>query len=330
MKNIFDKTMLGNLPTKNRIVMSATGHLLMSDDGTFSEKYFKIYENLAKGGVGTIIVELADMIQNINNPHLVSQHKRITEMIHKENASAILQIGLVNYCDDSYPYPIAPSDLTSAQIKRIIQLFTETSVRAKESGFDGIQIHAGHGLFLNQFLSPEFNHRTDDYGGSLEKRSKILVEIIRQIKRNILDFHVSIKLNFNDFSLLGLLPKDSIEISKFLVAVGLDSIEVTANNTSQPGIMAGKNEGYFYEYGKELASQVDIPVIVVGGYRSVEHMNRLLNDSNIEFFSLSRPLIREPDLVKRWQSGDLSPAKCVSCNACYRTGNSRCIFRLKQ
>ncbi len=330
MKNIFDTAKLGSLPAKNRIVMSATGHLLMSEDGIFSEEYFKIYEALAKGGVGTIIVELADMLQNINNPHLIPQHKRITDLIHTENANAILQIGLVDYHENSHPYPIAPSDLTSTQIDKIVCLFVDTSIRAKESGFDGVQIHAGHGLFLNQFISPEFNHRTDAYGGSQENKTRILIEMIQAIKKAAPDLHLSIKLNFHDFSPAGLQPQDSIEIAKLLAAAGLDSIEVTANNTSQPGIKAGINEGYFYKYGKALAEQIEIPVIVVGGYRSVEHMNKLLNDSKIEFFSLSRPFIREPDLVNRWQSGDLSPAKCVSCNACYRTGNSRCIFRLKE
>ncbi len=328
MKSIFDHAMLGALPAKNRLVLSATGHLYQSEDGIFQEAFYGVYEQLAKGGVGTIIVELADMVKNRNNDALIPQYRRLTDMIHGEQVNTLLQIGLVDFYDDGDPYPTDPTDMTAEQIRKTVALFAETAARAKAGGFDGVQIHAGHFLFLSQFISPALNERTDEYGGNAENRSRILLDILQAIRKTAPGLHVSIKLNFHDFTRGGLQPQDSIQIAKWLTDAGIDSIEVTANGSSRPGIKAGINEGYFYEYGKALAEQVNVPVILVGGHRSAAHMDKLLNDSHIAFFSLCRPLIREPDLVNRWQSGDLSPAKCVSCNGCYRTGHGQCVFNL--
>ncbi len=331
LKSAFDNVMLGNLPAKNRLAMSATSHFyMMSMTGTFEQQYFDMYEELAKGGVGTIFVEIAEMIKNIDNPSLIAQHRRLTNMIHDESVNAILQIGLTDYYENNEYNTIEPTEMTTGQIEKLIDLFRETAVRAEKSGFDGVQIHAGHFLFLSRFISPVHNHRKDQYGGTLENRSRILIDILKEIKESAPTLHTSIKLNFNDMTNGGLHPEDGIQIAKMLVEAGIDSIEVTANMPSRTGIKAGENESYFYEYGKTLAEQVNVPVILVGGNRSVDNMNKLLNDSNIEFFSLSRPLIREPDLINRWQIGDITPAACVSCNRCYRTENSRCIFNLRK
>ena len=111
-----------------------------------------------------------------------------------------------------------------------------------------------------------------------------------------------------------------------LEAGGIDSIEVSGNGTSVGGIKAGVNEGYFADFAARLADEVNVPIICVGGWRSREVMEKFLNQSNVELLSLSRPLVREPDLPKKFLSGESSVAKCVSCNACYRTPAHRCIF----
>ncbi|MBO6169010.1 MAG: hypothetical protein J6O51_03470 [Bacteroidales bacterium] len=95
------------------------------------------------------------------------------------------------------------------------------------------------------------------------------------------------------------------------------------------GIKAGKNEAYFREYAEALKQVVDTPVILVGGHRSIEAMNKLINETGIEYLSMSRPLIREPHLIKRWIEGDTRPALCVSCNSCYRTPGHACVFKLR-
>ena len=134
------------------------------------------------------------------------------------------------------------------------------------------------------------------------------------------------KINCSDFMLGGLTPSDSLFICKQCVSLGLDSIEVSGAGTSVPRIKPGVNEAYFQDFALALAEEVNIPVILVGGHRSAEHMEAVLNKGKIEFLSLSRPLIREPDLPNRWRSGDNAPAKCVSCNMCYRTPSHQCVF----
>ena len=108
-------------------------------------------------------------------------------------------------------------------------------------------------------------------------------------------------------------------------AAGIDSIEVSGKGTSVRGVKAGVNEGYFADFAAQLADEVKIPVICVGGWRSREVMDRILNQTKIELLSLSRPLIREPDLPKKFLSG-VKNSKCISCNACYSTPAHRCIF----
>ena len=136
------------------------------------------------------------------------------------------------------------------------------------------------------------------------------------------------KINSSDFTFGGLDENGSMRIC-LACAPYLDSIEVSGNGTSVGGIRPGVNEAYFKRFAHFLAEKVDIPVILVGGHRSVDNMNNVLNEGKIEYLSLSRPLIREPDLIERWQNGECSPAKCVSCNMCYRTPAHKCIFRLR-
>ena len=143
-------------------------------------------------------------------------------------------------------------------------------------------------------------------------------------------FSIIVKINACDFTPGGLEPEGFLATCKMLSEAGIDAIEVSANGTSVPGIRPGRNEGYFREYAEALKAEVATPVILVGGHRSVEAMNALLNETGIEYLSMSRPLIREPHLVKRWQEGDLRPALCVSCNSCYRTPGHACIFRLRE
>ena len=124
----------------------------------------------------------------------------------------------------------------------------------------------------------------------------------------------------------GLTPEECFFTCRHCANEGIGSIEISGNGTSVPGIVPGVNEAYFKSFALAFADEVDVPFILVGGHRSIENMENVLNEGKIGFLSLSRPLIREPDLPNRWQSGDLTPAKCVSCNRCYNTPGHRCCF----
>ena len=143
-------------------------------------------------------------------------------------------------------------------------------------------------------------------------------------------FCITMKINSSDEYPGGITEDDFLVTSRLMAEVGIDAIEVSANGTSRTGIRAGVNEGSFLEAAAHLAREVEVPVVLVGGLRSVEFIGQVLNNTKVEYISLSRPLIREPNLINRWQQGDTAPSKCVSCNGCYRTEGHQCVFNIKQ
>lgn len=332
MKRLFDSVKLGNLHIKNRIVRSATWENLAENDGSIGEDTYEIYRELAKGGVGTIITGFTSVsaddfyfggMMRLSDNKLIPQYKKLVKIIHAEDCAAISQLALgafyKNYVE------IGENELSTAEVENIIKMFVDAAIRAEICGFDGVQIHAAHFFFLSRFISSKINHRTDKFGGSTENRAQILLEILRGIKKSAPKLHVTIKINSSDFVYGGLEENESLKICKMLEAAGIDSIEVSGNGTSVRGIKAGVNEGYFADFAAKLAEEVKIPVICVGGWRSLEVMERILNETKIELLSLSRPLICEPDLPKKFLSG-VKNSKCVSCNACYSTPAHRCRF----
>lgn len=329
-KKIFEPVKFGNLDLKNRLIRSATWEGLADVNGHMPEKLYQIYEELAKGGVGAIITGFTSVADDdhyfggmarLSNDSLISEHKKLTELCHAKSCPVIAQIALGEYAGG-----VEPDEMRVDDIHKVIDFFVDAAVRAENAGYDGVQIHAAHGFFLSRFISPAFNHRTDVYGGSPENRGRIIVDIMKGIRTKAPSLHITMKINSSDFMREGLMPDESLSICKLYADEGIDSIEVSGNGTSVAGIKPGVNEAYFKEFALSLAEVTDVPVILVGGHRSFESMEKVLNEGRIDFLSLSRPLIREPDLPNRWKSGDKIPAQCVSCNMCYRTPGHECIF----
>jgi 2,4-dienoyl-CoA reductase-like NADH-dependent reductase (Old Yellow Enzyme family) len=336
MKTIYDQLELGKLILGNRLIRSATWEAMALPDGGPSGEQVRLYEELASGGIGAIITGFTsvdeedyyfDGMARISNDGLIQRWAPVAEASHKYDIPIIMQLAMGEFVRNGQT--LEADDLTADHIQEVIKLFGDAAGRAKNAGFDGVQIHAAHNFYLSRFISPAYNHRTDEYGGNTIGRAKILKDILADMRKKAPGIHITMKINCSDFMPGGLLPEESLEIVKYMADAGLESVEVSANGTSVSGIRAGVNEGYFFDFGKELADQVDIPVILVGGHRSIEHMEEILNNSKIKFLSLSRPLIREPELPKRWKRGDRTPARCVSCNACYRTPGHKCIFVLR-
>lgn len=333
MKNIFDAVEIGNLRLKNRLVRSATWEGLGADDGSIGEDTCEIYRELAKGGVGAIITGFTSVdaddfyfggMMRLCDDNLIPQYKKLVEVIHAENCAAISQFALGAFYRGGVE--VDENSMTTAEVRAVIKNFVDAAVRAQRCGFDGVQIHAAHFFFLSRFISPRINHRTDEFGGSTERRAKILLDILRGIKKSAPKLHVTTKINCDDFTVGGLDFAESLTVCKLLADAGIDSIEVSGNGTSIRGIRAGVNEGYFADFAAKLAAQVNVPIICVGGWRSRDVMEKILSDTKIELLSLSRPLIREPDLPKKFFAGVSNVSKCVSCNACYQTPAHRCIF----
>lgn len=338
MKKIFESIELKNMTLKNRLIRSATWEGIANPDGSITEEAYEIYEELAKGGIGAIITGFTsvalhdyyfDGMMRLCDDALIPQYKKLVEVIHTEKCPVIAQLALgAYYREENGGYrQVEPDDMTEWEIQLVIRQFIDAAVRTKKAGFDGVQIHAAHFFFLSRFISPAVNHREDQYGGSTEKRARILLEIMDGIRKEAEGLHITVKINSSDFTFGGLKESESLAICKLLDEAGIDSIEVSGNGTSVSGIKPHVNEGYFVPFAARVADEVSCPVIVVGGFRSLDTMEDVLNRTNIEMISLSRPLLREPDLPSKMKADSSVISKCVSCNACYSSPSHKCIFR---
>lgn len=216
-----------------------------------------------------------------------------------------------------------PTPMSVEEIETAIDGHVRASKIAMQTGFDGIQVHAGHGYLISQFLSPLSNNRMDEWGGSLENRARILVEIVRRIRKQCgKKFIVSAKLNSADFQTGGFSEDDSAQVAKMLSDEGLDLIEVSGGNYEQPRMINfdrkdplsnGKNqrestrkrEAYFLEFVPKLRAAVDIPVMVTGGFRSVASMEAAISEDNVDLIGLGRPLVLDPDGAKKILTGEV-------------------------
>lgn len=359
MKNLFDNTTLSTMNLKNRFFRSATWEAMADDKGHMTDKLYNVYENLAKGGVGTIITGYAFVTEDeqpnpgmmgIYNDSFIEEYKNFTDKIHKLNTNIILQIAYGGSQTDfnvgervilgpsavpHYVYDVTPKEATKEDIKDLVESFADASVRAKESGFDGVQFHAAHGYIYSQFLSPHYNKRTDEYGGNIENRARIIFETLEAVRGKVgIDFPVLVKINCSDFIEDGFSFEDCKYVCKRLEELGIDAIEISGvvgakaedRTVKEKRLKYLENESYFRRYAAEIAEEVNVPIILVGGNRSLSLMEDILNNSKIQYASLSRPFLREPDLINRWAVEDNSKAKCISCGKCRDIQGNSCIF----
>jgi 2,4-dienoyl-CoA reductase-like NADH-dependent reductase (Old Yellow Enzyme family) len=229
---------------------------------------------------------------------------------------------------DTGYYSGPPSEMTPADIEEVVAAFGASARRAQQWGFDAVQIHAAHGYLVNQFLSPNTNRRADAYGGSIENRSRFLLEAYRSVRTAVgPGFPVLVKLNGSDFLPDGLSIEDALFAATALDREGIDAIEVSGgtpasgeNTPVRKKIDTREQEAYHLPLAKRIKDAVRCPVMVVGGFRSYEATRAAVEQDGMDYVSLARPFVREPGLVRRWQDGNTSRARCISCNGCYRPG----------
>ncbi len=349
---------INGIEIKSRFIRSATAERLFDEEGFPEDGLKEFYCQLARGEVGAIITghtfieplgKASPKQLAIHKDDFIPPLKKITEAVHKYGTRIFLQLSHAGRQTKSKylegKTPVAPSpveentthtiprELEEEEIYRIIENFKKAALRAREAGFDGIQLHVAHGYLLSQFISPYTNRRTDKWGGSTENRLRILVEIIKPIKESIGDnFAVFVKLNMEDFVEDGFKFEESSLIAKELQKAGIDAIE-TSGGIWESGqfiirkdILSKDKEAYFLDYAKQLRKSIDIPIILVGGIRSKEIMEEVL-DAGIDFISMSRPFIREPDIANKILKGVSVKSECISCNGCLnpRIGPIRCV-----
>lgn len=358
MKSLFDKTELAGMRLKNRFIRSATYEGFADEKGHMTEKLFQVYEDLAKGGVGTIITGLTfvrDQEQvypgqmGIYDDSFIDEYRKLAEMVHRYDARIIVQLASnsaqvspdgANSGKAAWgPSAVAdlafkntPKEMTKEEISAVQAAFADGAARAKQAGFDGVQMHVAHGYLLSKFLTPYYNRRTDEYGGNIENRARMVLETYKAIRAKVgPDYPVLIKINSEDFIEQGMTFADCKYVCRKLADLGISAVEISGGTfATQPGkgvirAVTPETESYFKPYAAEIAQEIKAPVILVGGNRDVEKLNEVVNQTAIEYISLCRPLIRESDLINRWQK-DTAPAKCTSCNKCFRSNGVVCIF----
>ena len=355
MKRLFDKTKLGSIHMKNRFVRSATWDKMADEKGYVTEDLMHRYKELASGGVGLILSGITmvteekpyENVMSLEDDSYIEGYKKLTDMVHSYGSKIVAQLA---YGGSQGTYTenkeilgpsavpeigtgVTPKEMTREDVQMLIKAFGDAAARSKKAGFDGVQLHASHGYLLSQFLTPYHNRRKDEYGGSIENRARIIFEIYEEIRERAgKDYPVLIKINSSDYIEDGLTFEDSRYVTRELSKMGIDAIEITGGivhaelGPQRNKIHTSDKESYHRVHATRVAEEVDVPVILVVGNKSLEVMGELLNTTKIEYFSLSRPLLREADLINRWKEGDGAKAKCISCNQCYHEDGNTCIF----
>lgn len=346
---LFEPFNLAGIELKNRIVRSATYEKRADVDGFVTDSLIELYKELAKGGVGLIITgnalvhvsgrSVPQMIC-IHNDYYINKLKRLTDAVHRLDSKIVIQ--LVHGGRQCFPtllggqQPIAPSEvydpstkitpreMTNEEIWEIIEAFGDAARRAMYAGFDGVQIHGAHGYLVSEFLSPHTNRRDDYWGGDEERRFHFLEEVYKAIRKEVgKNYPVLIKLNADDFVDGGIKPEESVRIAKRLEEMGIDAIEVSGGmyesgiKTAQLNILREEQEAYFRDSSRLFKYNLNVPIILVGGIRSKSVAEEILSKGDADLISISRPLIREPDLPNKFKEGK-EKADCISCNGCMR------------
>jgi len=358
----FSPIAINGLEMENRFMRSATHDGSADDSGATTPTSIGIYDRLGKGRIGLIVSGYAFV--SVHGQAFAGQYGAHTDemipglanmarAVHACDGRIALQLVHAGfnspYLKANGLWCLAPSkvdgsdsphrELTPGEIEDIVRDFGSAAARAREAGFDAVQLHGAHGYLFSQFLSPLTNRRTDAWGGAAANRRRFHIEVIREIRAHVgKDFPLMMKFGLMDDEPGGLALEEGLATAEEMAAAGLDAIEVSAGlggdfmqRVINQQANAGNERPWFRERARALKSSVSIPVMVVGGIRTLAMSESILESGEADMVSMSRPFVREPWLIRRWLSGDLSPAKCITCGRCFlialgrrRGGESLC------
>ncbi len=338
---------------KNRICKAAMTERIAFADNYTNQRHLNLYKKWAEGDIGILLTGNVQVDKNhLEGPaNVCIEENTYAEQLPllrkwaeegtKDNTHLWMQIshagrqtpGEINSspkAPSSVQLKIpgrnygVPSALSTEEINEIIKKFTFVAKIARETGFTGIQIHSAHGYLLSEFLSPDINLREDEWGGTVENRSRIHVEIIKSIRREAgEDFPISVKMNSADFQKGGFSPDDSIQVAKIIEAAGVDNIEISGGTYEQPRLLGLDNvsinpdrsevrkestiarEAYFLEYAEKIKKNIQIPLMVTGGFRTKEGMESAVKSGACEIVGVGRPLCANPFAIKELFDGKI-------------------------
>jgi len=350
MSILFEPIKIGNFEIKNRFVRSATYYALADKDGFIGKDSVELMKQLAKNEVGLIVTGFAYVLKNgqsvpdmngIQDDDHILGYQKMTRTVHELEGRIVMQIVhgganaysvsiwggdymAVSLTQGMPQYGKKAREMTDEDIESIIKAFGQAARRVQEAGFDGVQIHGAHGYLISQFLSPLTNRRQDQWGGSLKNRMRFVVEVTRAIKNQVTpDFPVMIKLGCRDYLTddSGLTIQEGAEVVRVLEKEGVCFVEISngfpSDQTIPTGINSPEKEAFYLPEARVIRKATAGPLCLVGGMRSLPVMEEIIKSGVVDCISLCRPLLREPDLIKRWKEGDVRPAECISCGGCF-------------
>jgi 2,4-dienoyl-CoA reductase-like NADH-dependent reductase (Old Yellow Enzyme family) len=387
-RKIFTPGKIGSLTLRNRIIKAGCFEG-MCQQGSCSDRLIEHHRTMAAGGAAMTTVAYCSVTQGGRayghelwmREEVVPDLKILTDAVHKEGAAVSIQLGHCGYfaskADTGYT-PIGasrkfnlfhlsfPQVMTRDDIDSIAGQFVRAAVMAKQAGFDAIEVHAGHGYLLSQFLSPYTNRRKDMYGGSPENRMRFPAMVIRQVREAVgPDYPVLIKMNVTDGIKGGLEIDDAIAVAERFEAEGASALVPSCGFTSKTPLMMLrgnvptmemvavqrsllKKTGLFlfgcfmvqrYQYSDlflmqhalKILKAVKIPVVLIGGICSIENLDTAMR-KGFEFVEIGRALIKDPDIVNKWYRGDEITSVCDHCNRCIAEmdrGGVACVSNMK-
>lgn len=346
--HLFTPGKIGSLTLKNRIMKAPQSSGMSNMDGTVSERLVRYYRQQAAGGAGMIIVEYAyvdDIGAKSAHCHLgISNNEHIpglawlAENIREQGAVPAIQIehcgrqkflGTQPICApsaipwpklwDQYGVQAVPHVLTIEEIQDIVHAFGDAALRAKQAGFELVEIHGAHGYLLTNFFSPTTNHRTDLYGGSLENRMRIYVEIVRDVRKKVgPDFPVTIRLSGTDYEPDGFPIEDTIELAKVLEKEGIDAFHISGGDhhtmIHQVSPMA-IDVCHNVWAAEAIKKVVHVPVIASGSITLPEYAEEIIASGKGDFVGLGRPLWADPEWpLKAMEDRPEDIRPCIRCN----------------
>lgn len=348
MKKLFDSVNLGTLILKNRLIRSAIWENMALSGGHPTDKMIAFYEELAAGGAGLIITgyilvnqegHMDHGISGIYEDSFIPEYRRLAAAVHARGGKIAAQLAYrgtrggnpnaVLWGMSAVAHKmtgLTPHEMTKDEICQMKMMFADAALRAKMSGFDAVELHAAHGYLLSQSLSPYYNRRTDAYGGSVEKRIRLLTETYGKVRETVgRDYPVTVKINCSDFAEGEATFAECEAACHRLDELGIDGIEISGGDRVWE--TRNKTSSIYADYAAKIADEVRTPIILVGNNRDPLALEQLLNETKISLISMGRPFLREPDLAVRWERGDLRPSKCIGCGKCYSPQGVGCVFK---
>jgi len=355
MSLIFKPFQINQLRIKNRFIRSATVDNL-GKDMMVSQSQLDLYHELTLGEMGLIISSglfpsldgwAAPGQLGIHDDNMIPSLAKLVDIVHRNDGKLAAQImhagwfGNPELCGYQAIGPSAMTNpannlqvrgLSSEEVYECVEIFIQAARRAIEAGFDAVQIHCAHSWLVSAFLSPVTNLREDEWGGSIEKRARFLVNIIQGVRRLAgPDFPILIKLGLKDYHPLGKSLNEGINSAQMFINAGVDAIEISEGIEQQPfhHIRPDAVKPYYTEECRQARPILDVPVILVGGMRSLSEINQIVDNGIADAVSMCRPFIMDQHIVKKFRLKQTKGSECISCNKCIEEmhkQNIHCIF----